>query len=265
MRRKGLILAGFWFAALVLGALAGLVFFRQASAHMDPLHALEPPSGAHWFGTDALGRDLFARMCLGGVVSLGIAAVVVIVSTGVGTLVGLAAGFFGGRTDRWLMRLADLMLCFPSFFLILAIIAILGPGLFQIFIVIALAGWMGTARMVRAEVLTLRERQFVAASRCFGARPAFILARHILPNSLAPVFINAMLGISSAILIESGLSFLGIGVQPPMPSWGNILTSGKETLGVAWWLTAFPGAAIFFTVLSANTIGEELKNAHERA
>lgn len=265
MKKKNLILPSLWFLALIVASALGYFILKETGQKIDPLHALESPSARYWLGTDALGRDLFSRMCLGAAVSLSVAAVVVVVSTGVGTLIGLMAGFFGGAVDRWLMRLTDLMLCFPAFFLILAIIAILGPGFFQIFIVIAITGWMGTARMVRAEVLSLRERGFVTASRCFGAGSFDILKRHILPNSLAPVFINAVLGISSAILIESGLSFLGIGVQPPTPSWGNILTSGKETLGVAWWLTVFPGSAIFLTVLSANVIGEELKNALEHS
>ncbi len=265
MKKKSLFLSYAWFLILVIAALVGYFLLKETGQRMNPPHALEAPTWRYCLGTDALGRDLFSRMCLGALVSLGVAFVVVSVSTGFGTFVGLVAGFFGGRTDRWLMRFADLMLCFPSFFLILAVIAILGPGFFQIFIVIALTGWMGTARMVRAEVLTLREREFITASRCFGGSSLYILRRHILPNSLSPVFINAVLGISSAILIESGLSFLGIGVQPPTPSWGNILTSGKETLGVAWWLTVFPGTAIFLTVLSANVIGEALKNDHEHS
>ncbi|HTL69874.1 MAG TPA: ABC transporter permease, partial [Candidatus Eisenbacteria bacterium] len=138
------------------------------------------------------------------------------------------------------------------------VIAVLGPGIFNIMAIIGLTSWMGTARLVRAEVLSLKEREFVLAARALGAGPARLMFRHLVPNALAPVIVNAVLGVSSAVLLESGLSFLGIGVQPPAPSWGNILTDGKATLGYAWWLTAFPGAMIFLTVLAANVAGESL-------
>ena len=159
------------------------------------------------------------------------------------------------------MRLVDVMLCFPSFFLILAVIAILEPSIWNIMVVIGLTSWMGVARLVRAEFLSLKEREFVAAARVIGASDRRIIFRHLLPNAMAPALVSATLGVAGAILTESALSFLGIGVQPPTPSWGNILTAGKDNLEVAWWLSVFPGLAILVTVLAYNLLGEGLREA----
>jgi peptide/nickel transport system permease protein len=171
------------------------------------------------------------------------------------------AGFYGGWADFWLMRLVDLMLCFPSFFLILAVIAILEPSIWNIMVVIGLTGWMGVARLVRAEFLSLREREFVIAARALGASDVRLMVRHMLPNALAPVMVSATLGVAGAILTESALSFLGLGVQPPTPSWGNILTAGKDNIEIAWWLSLFPGLAILLTVMSYNLLGEGIREA----
>ncbi len=159
------------------------------------------------------------------------------------------------------MRFVDIMLAFPTFFLILAVIAIVEPSISTIMIIIGLTGWMDVARLVRAEFLTLKERDFVSAARAIGASDSRIIFRHIIPNALSPVFVAATFGIAGAILTESGLSFLGLGVQPPEPSWGNILTSGKDYITVAWWLSLFPGLAILITVLSYNLVGEGLRDA----
>jgi peptide/nickel transport system permease protein len=159
------------------------------------------------------------------------------------------------------MRFVDTMLCFPSFFLILTVVALMGPSLINIMIVIGITSWMGTARFVRAEFLSLRERDFVQAARSLGVKDLRIILRHILPNALAPVFVTATLSVASAILVEAGLSFLGFGVQPPAPSWGNILTEGRTYIFDAWWLTAFPGLAILITVLCFNLVGEGLRDA----
>jgi peptide/nickel transport system permease protein len=159
------------------------------------------------------------------------------------------------------MRFVDIMLAFPTFFLILAVIAILEPSIFTIMAVIGVTSWMDVARLVRAEFLTLKERDFVDAARAMGVRNIRLIFRHILPNALSPVFVAATFGIAGAILIESGLSFLGLGVQPPDPSWGNILTSGKDNIEVAWWLSLYPGLAILITVLSYNLVGEGLRDA----
>jgi peptide/nickel transport system permease protein len=218
---------------------------------------LLPPGPQHLFGTDALGRDIFSRMLWGGRVSLWVGFVAVGLSTAIGLVLGLMAGYFGKLADEIIMRIVDVMLCFPSFFLILAVIAFLQPSLLNIMIVIGLTSWMGVARLVRAETLTLRERDFVLAARVAGAGPGRIIFKHILPNALAPVLVSATLGVAGAILVESSLSFLGLGVQPPDPSWGNMLTEGKEVLGVA---SIFPGLAILVTVLGYNLLGEGLRD-----
>jgi len=159
------------------------------------------------------------------------------------------------------MRLVDLMLCFPTIFLILAVIAVLGPNIWNIMAVIGLTSWMGVARLVRAEFLSLREREFVVAARALGASDARLIWRHLLPNALTPVMVSATLGVAGAILVESSLSFLGLGVQPPTPSWGNMLTMGKDTIEIAWWLSVFPGLAILVTVMSYNLLGEGIREA----
>jgi len=171
------------------------------------------------------------------------------------------AGYKGGWVDSLLMRFVDIMLSFPSFFLILTVVAILRPNIYNVMIVIGITSWEGTARFVRAEFLSLRERDYVQAARALGVKDRRIIFRHILPNALAPVFVTASLGVASAILIEAGLSFLGFGVQPPAPSWGNILTEGRTYIFDAWWLTVFPGLAILITVLSFNLFGEGLRDA----
>ena len=228
---------------------------------IDAYHVLLPPSADHWFGTDELGRDVFTRMIYGARISLKVGFVAVGIAVVIGTVVGLLAGFYGGWTDSILMRLVDIMLCFPTFFLILAVIAMLEPSIWYIMIIIGVTGWMGVARLVRAEVLSLRERDFVMAARALGASDMRIIFRHILPNAMSPVLVSASLGVAGAILTESALSFLGIGVQPPDPSWGNILTAGKDYIEFAWWLSLFPGLAILITVLSYNLVGEGIRDA----
>jgi len=187
--------------------------------------------------------------------------VAVAISIFIGILVGAVAGYYGGWTDNILMRFVDTMLCFPTFFLILTVVALLGPGIFKIMVVIGVTSWMGTSRFVRAEFLSLRERDFTQAARALGVKDLRIIFRHILPNALAPVFVTATLDVATAILVEAGLSFLGFGVQPPAPSWGNILTEGRTYIFDAWWLTVFPGLAILITVLSFNLLGEGLRDA----
>jgi peptide/nickel transport system permease protein len=222
---------------------------------------LKSPSEAHYLGTDQLGRDVFSRMLFGSRVSLSVGFVAVAISICIGILVGAVAGYYGGWVDSVLMRFVDIMLCFPSFFLILTVVALLGPSLFKVMIVIGITSWMGTSRFVRAEFLSLRERDFTQAARALGVKDLRIIFRHILPNALAPVFVTATLDVATAILVEAGLSFLGFGVQPPAPSWGNILTEGRTYIFDAWWLTIFPGLAILVTVLSFNLLGEGLRDA----
>src|SRR5512136_1074654 len=222
---------------------------------------LKPPSSQHYLGTDQLGRDVFSRMLYGSRISLSVGFVAVGISILIGILVGAMAGYKGGWVDSLLMRFVDIMLSFPSFFLILTVVAILRPNIYNVMIVIGITSWEGTARFVRAEFLSLRERDYVQAARALGVKDRRIIFRHILPNALAPVFVTASLGVASAILIEAGLSFLGFGVQPPAPSWGNILTEGRTYVFDSWWLTVFPGLAILIAVLSFNLVGEGLRDA----
>jgi peptide/nickel transport system permease protein len=228
---------------------------------IDLQAVLMPPSAEHPLGTDTLGRDVLSRIIYGAQVSLKVGFVAVGLATLIGLIIGATAGFYGGWVDFWLMRLVDLMLCFPSFFLILAVIAILEPSIWNIMVVIGLTSWMGVARLVRAEFLSLREREFVVAAKALGASDLRLMARHMLPNALAPVMVSATLGVAGAILTESALSFLGLGVQPPTPSWGNILTAGKDNIEIAWWLSLFPGLAILLTVMSYNLLGEGIREA----
>jgi len=222
---------------------------------------VKAPSVNHFLGTDQLGRDVFSRMLYGSRVSLSVGFVAVAISILIGILVGAVAGYYGRWIDTVLMRFVDIMLCFPSFFLILTVVAVLGPSLLNVMIVIGITSWMGTSRFVRAEFLSLRERDFAQAAKALGVTDRRIIFRHILPNALAPVFVTATLDVATAILVEAGLSFLGFGVQPPAPSWGNILTEGRTYIFDAWWLTVFPGLAILITVLSFNLLGEGLRDA----
>jgi len=251
-------------------ALILVTFFVAASASLlapydpgktDVSTKLKPPSLEHYLGTDQLGRDVFSRMLFGSRVSLSVGFVAVSISICIGILVGAIAGYYGRWIDSVLMRFVDIMLCFPSFFLILTVVALLGPSLFKVMVVIGITSWMGTSRFVRAEFLSLRERDFTQAAKALGVKDSRIIFRHILPNALAPVFVTATLDVATAILVEAGLSFLGFGVQPPAPSWGNILTEGRTYIFDAWWLTVFPGLAILITVLSFNLLGEGLRDA----
>lgn len=261
-RRNRFALAG----GMVVVVLFAISFLAPYITPWDPdaidaYRVLLPPSAEHWFGTDELGRDVFTRVIYGARISLKVGFVSVGIAVVIGTVLGLVSGFYGGLVDTIIMRFVDIMLCFPTFFLILAVIAFLEPSIWYIMAIIGLTGWMGVARLVRAEVLSLRERDFVLAARALGASDVRILFRHVLLNAVSPVLVSATLGVAGAILTESALSFLGIGVQPPTPSWGNILTSGKDYIEFAWWLSLFPGGAILVTVLAYNLLGEGIRDA----
>lgn len=241
-------------------------FFAYYLAPYDPtkqdlMNILAEPSSAHLFGTDELGRDVLSRMIYGARISLKVGFVSVGIATTIGIFIGSISGYYGGSVDNVLMRFVDVVLCFPTFFLILTIIAILEPSIYNIMIVIGITGWTGVARLVRAEFLSLKEREFVLAAKALGVSDFRIIFRHILPNAMAPVLVSATLSVASAILTESSLSFLGIGVQPPTPSWGNILTAGKANIEIAWWLSLYPGLAILITVLGYNLLGEGIRDA----
>ncbi len=230
---------------------------------IDLKNVLAPPSAEHWFGTDQLGRDVLSRMIWGARISLKVGFVATGLAILIGMILGAVAGYYGGWIDAVIMRFVDIMLCFPTFFLILAVIAFLEPSIWNIMIVIGLTGWMGVTRLVRADFISLRERDFVRAARSIGANDARIIFIHILPNALASILVAATLGIAGAILTESALSFLGIGVQPPTPSWGNILTAGKDNIDIAWWLSLYPGLAILITVVGYNLLGEGIRDASD--
>ncbi|MGA1863460.1 MAG: oligopeptide ABC transporter permease [bacterium] len=248
---------------LFLFVIAGLarVISPYDPALIDVSRILSPPSAQHLLGTDHLGRDVLSRMLYGARISLLVGFVAIGIATLIGTILGAVAGYYGGWVDSVIMRFVDIMLCFPTFFLILAVIAILEPSIWNIMIVIGVTSWMGVARLIRAEFLSLMDREFVLAAKAEGAGDLRIIFRHILPNALAPVLVAATLGVAAAILTESALSFLGIGVQPPTASWGNMLAAGKDNIGIAWWLSLYPGLAILFTVLGYNLLGEGIRDA----
>jgi peptide/nickel transport system permease protein len=224
-----------------------------------------PPSADHPLGTDSAGRDVLSRLLHAGRVSLRVGLVAVSIYTAIGIVLGGIAGFYGGWVDSLIMRLADMVLSFPSLIIIIVIVSILGPSIYNVMMVIGALGWPPIARLVRANFLSLRERDFVVAARASGARNLRLIFRHILPNALAPVIVAASFGMAQAILLEAGLSFLGLGVQPPTPSWGNMLTDAQSisVLRSMPWLWLPPGAMIALTVLSINFIGDGLRDAFD--
>jgi peptide/nickel transport system permease protein len=228
---------------------------------------LRPEFGVYLLGTDDLGRSVLARMLQGASVSLSIGLVAVGISVTLGVVLGGIAGYYGERRlgfvriDTLILRFTDVVMCFPTFFLILTVVALLPPSIFNIMIVIGVTSWMGTARFVRAEFLALRERDFVLAARALGLPSRRVIFRHLVPNAMAPVFVSATIDVARAVLTESALSFLGFGVQPPHATWGNILADGRTFLFDAPWLFLIPGAAILTIVLSFNLVGEGLREA----
>ncbi|MGQ0604591.1 MAG: ABC transporter permease [Anaerolineales bacterium] len=260
---------------LALGVMvlsAALASFSPYTAtEQNPTNAFQPPSSAHWFGTDELGRDVFTRILYGGQVSLAVGIFSTLLAIVVGVIVGALAGYYGGWLDNVLMRITDTFLTLPATFVLILLTALLRETAFAqlrnsvavVVIVIGALAWMWPARLVRGLFLTLRERDFVSASRALGASDARVIFLHILPNCLGPLLVNATLEMAFAIITESGLSYLGFGVQPPTPSWGNILASAQIHVFKAPWLAIFPGVAIFVTVMSINYIGDGLRDAFD--
>ncbi|HTY13985.1 MAG TPA: ABC transporter permease [Candidatus Omnitrophota bacterium] len=252
------------FGLVVLLLMIVLAVAANIIAPYDPDAIVEsetlPPSFHHLFGTDDLGRDLFSRALFGARISLTIGLVAVTIAVVIGILFGAVSGYYGGLIDSVIMRFVDIMLAFPSIFLILAIQAMLTPNIYNVMVVIGLTSWMGVARLVRGEFLRIRELQYVEAARAIGASDLRIIFRHILPNAMAPVIVAGTLGMAGAILTESALSFLGLGVQPPMASWGNMLMDSQAYMRDAPWMAVIPGLLILVTVLSLYFVGEGLRD-----
>ncbi len=261
-RHHKLAVSGLILLALLylVAALAPLIATHDY-ASVDPANRFLPPGREHLFGTDRLGRDVFSRVVWGARISLSVGFVAAAVAVTLGTVIGAVSGYFGGMVDHALQRFTELVMSFPTMFLLLTIIAVMQRSIFNIMLVIGITSWPGLARLVRGEVLALRKQDFVEAARAAGASDWRIILRHVLPNIMAPVIVNVTLRIAGAILAESSLSFLGIGIQEPFPSWGSVLNAGRNHLRSAPWITLFPGLCIFVTVLAFNYIGDGLRDA----
>ncbi|MFN2362942.1 MAG: nickel transporter permease [Halarsenatibacteraceae bacterium] len=223
--------------------------------------SLQPPSSQHLLGTDRMGRDILTRIIYGTRISLLVGVIAVGISGLLGVVFGTLAGYYGGYVDGVIMRVVDVLLAFPSILLAIALVAVLGASLFNIMLAIAIVNWVGYARVVRGEFLSLKNKEFISAARAMGANTFRIIFRHMLPNCIAPIIVMATLGMAGAIITESSLSFLGLGVQPPTPSWGEMLNTGRQIIRQAWWVSTFPGFAIMLAVLSFNILGDGLRDA----
>ncbi len=250
---------------LILGLCVAAIFApllcRNSPYAINIRDITAPPGPSHFFGTDDLGRDLFSRIVYGARISLMVGLVATLISIAIGTLIGLAAGYYGGWLDTALMRTTDIVLAFPTALFAIAVLAVFeNPSVEKVFVILGLIGWPGTARLVRGQVLALREADFVQAARALGMRERRILGRHVLPNVLAGILVMATLMIPGNILTEAWLSFLGLGAQPPTPSWGSMITEGQAYLQTKPWICFFPGVAIFVTVLGFNLFGDGLRD-----
>lgn len=250
----------------IIVALIVIAVFAPFIAPYDPLQqnfrkALQPPSAEHLFGTDDVGRDILSRVIHGARISLRVGLVAVSISLSLGVLLGLIAGYYGGWVDTLISQVTDILLAFPGLLLALAIIAVLGPSLFNVMIAVGIGNIPVYIRVTRASTLSVRERDYVLAARTIGCRGTGIMLRYVLPNVIPPVLVLATLGVAGAILTAAGLSFIGLGAQPPTPEWGAMLTQGRQYLQRAWWFTLFPGLAIMVTVLAINTFGDALRDA----
>lgn len=262
LRRHKPAIAGMIFFVILVGSAVSAGWLPVADpAEQNWRERLNPPSPTHLLGTDEFGRDLLARVLYGGRISLAAGVIPVLLGGTVGTAIGLIAGFLGGRSDHLLMRLMDVLLAFPTLFLALAIVGALGSGLLNAMLAVAVISIPGYARLVRGQVLTIREREFVAAARVSGAGPGRIMTHHLLPNVMAPLLVQSTLNVGYAILATASLSFLGLGTQPPTADWGMMLATARQYLPESWWLAVFPGAMIMLSVLSVNLFGEGLRDA----
>jgi peptide/nickel transport system permease protein len=259
------------FGLSVLLVMGGAAVLAPQLAPWDParqmlLKRLRPPMWQerglreHPLGTDHLGRDILSRILYGGRISLGVGLTAVTLSALIGVTLGLVAGFFGGRVDAVIMRIVDVFLAIPYILLAMGVVFALGPSLFNVILVMGVTRWVQFARIVRADVLSIREREFIAGARARGSRPLRLLLHHVQPNALTPIIVVATLELAFMIIYESALSFLGLGVQPPTPTWGWMLADGRNYIATAWWLATFPGLAIMLTVLAVNLLGDWLRD-----
>ena len=253
---------------VILIILVLLAVFANVIANYDNVvikqnlsQRLQAPSAAHWLGTDEFGRDIFARLVHGTRVSLQVGIIAVGISIVIGGILGAIAGYYGGKLDNIIMRIMDIFLAVPSILLAIAIVSALGPSILNLMLAISISSVPSYARIVRASVLSIRDQEFIEAAKAIGASNTRIIFRHIIPNSLAPVIVQATLGVASAILSTAGLSFIGLGIQPPAPEWGSMLSGGRQYLRYAWWVTTFPGVPIMITILSLNLLGDGLRDA----
>ncbi|MEJ5197799.1 MAG: oligopeptide ABC transporter permease [Anaerolineae bacterium] len=263
LRHRLAVVSAILLLFLSVAAIAAPILPLPDPVKIDARALRKPPSEAHWLGTDDAGRDVLSRLVWGGRISLSVGLVAASISVTIGTLIGLASGYGGGQIDFWLMRLTEVVMTIPTLIIIISLVAVLGPSIYNVMGVIGLFGWAGIARLVRAETLSLRERDFVMASRCIGARGRRIMFRHILPNVTAPIIVAGTFAVAGAILSEASLSFLGIGVRPPTPTWGNMLMRAQSltVLESMPWLWLPPGLMITLVVLSINFLGDALRDA----
>jgi peptide/nickel transport system permease protein len=251
--------------AVIILALLFTAIFAEFIAPYDPIEqniieGLSPPGKDHWFGQDKLGRDMLSRIIYGSRISLRVGIATVSISLLIGLVIGSVSGYYGGFVDEAFMRIVDILMAFPGILLAIAMVAVLGPSLNHVILALCFIGWVGYARLVRGQVLYLRELEYVAAARALGAVPARIITLHIVPNLIAPVIVEATFGMAGAILAEASLSFLGLGTQPPTPSWGSMLNEGRQFLLIASHTTTFPGLAIMVVVLGFNFLGDGLRD-----
>ncbi|WP_427338236.1 oligopeptide ABC transporter permease [Caloranaerobacter sp. DY30410] len=264
LKKNKLAMFGFTvLAILVFLAIFAPLVTTHGRDTIDPLRVFEPPSKEHWLGTDELGRDVYTRLIYGARVSLSVGLVSTGIAAVIGVTLGAIAGYFGGWVDNFIMRIVDIFLCFPFFVMAITMAAILGPSIWNVMLIRGILSWTGIARLVRAEVLSLKEREFIEAARALGLNSKEIIINHILPNVFAPIIVAVTLGIAGGILSEAGLSFLGLGVKQPRPSWGNMLSAAQSmrSLRLHWWLWIPPGILVFITVLSINLLGDGLRDA----
>lgn len=262
MKKNKLILIGTSILiTLIIVSFIGPLFIKQDISSVDLYNISSPPSGEHLLGTDDLGRDVLARLLYGGRVSLLVGLFATMLQVMIGTILGVLAGYFGGVIDAIIMRIVDIVMCFPFFIVAIALAAIVGPSVVNLIIIIAILSWTDIARIVRAEVLSIKERDFIMASKAIGFNNLDIILKHIIPNVLSSILVATTLSMATAILMEASLSFLGMGVKPPMPSWGNMLTAAQNmrTLSSEWWLWIPPGFMIIISVLAINFLGEGLR------